>query len=210
MILKEIKVQVGNMGMRTNCYIIFDKESKRAMVVDPGGEADKILSIINDYDLIVDYILLTHCHADHIGAIKEIREKTDSRICIHRLDSNGLMDREFSLSDYVGIDNPNINAEILLNEDDILTVGKLNFKVIHTPGHTQGSICLYGNGILISGDTLFNGAWGRTDLPTSSFEDIIASIVKKLMILPEDTIVYPGHGGTTIIRDEKAMYLELK
>ncbi|MBE5821035.1 MAG: MBL fold metallo-hydrolase [Clostridiales bacterium] len=210
MILKEIKVQSGNMGMRTNCYIIIDEQTKRAMIIDPGGESEKILQYIEENDLIIEYIVLTHCHADHIASVKEIREKTDGRICIHRLDSIGLMDKTYSLADYVEVDNPNINAEILLNEDDILTVGSLRFKVIHTPGHTQGSICLYGNDILISGDTLFNGAWGRTDLPTSSFEDIIGSIVNKLMILPDNTIVYPGHGISTIIKDEKPMYLELR
>lgn len=210
MILKDIKVQSGNMGMRTNCYIIIDEETKRAMIVDPGGEAGKILKIIEENNLIVEYIVLTHCHADHIGVVKEIREKTDGRICIHRLDSVGLMDKEYSLSDYVCIENPNIQAEIILSEDDVLTIGKLHFKVIHTPGHTQGSICLYGNEMLFSGDTMFNGAWGRTDLPTSSFEDIIGSIVNKLLVLPDETIVYPGHGIPTVIKDEKAMYLELK
>lgn len=210
MMLKEIKVQSGNMGMRTNCYIVFDQETKRAMIVDPGGESDKILKVIEENDLLVEYIVLTHCHADHIGAVKVIREETDARICIHRLDSNGLLDKDYSLSDYVGVENPNINAEIILSEGDILTVGKMKFTVIHTPGHTHGSICLYGDGILISGDTLFRGAWGRTDLPTSSFEDIIESIVNKLLVLPENTIVYPGHGTTTTIKDEKSMYLELK
>ena len=180
------------------------------MVVDPGGEPEKILKIIEENNLIVDYIVLTHCHADHIGTIKEIRDNTDSRICIHRLDANGLNDIDYSLAEYVGVKNPNINAELLLNEDDIITVGKLHFRVIHTPGHTQGSICLYGNNILLSGDTLFNGAWGRTDLPTSNFEHIIDSIVNKLLVLPENTVVYPGHGMSTIIKDEKPMYLELR
>lgn len=210
MILKDIKVQSGIMGMRTNCYIIIDEQTNRAMIIDPGGQPEKIMKVVDKNNLIVDYIVLTHCHADHIAALKEIREQTDARICIHRLDSVGLFDEEYSLSDYVGVENPKMHAEIILDEGDILNVGSMKFKVIHTPGHTQGSICLYGEGIVFTGDTIFCGAWGRTDLPTSSFEDIIDSIVNKIMILPDETIIYPGHGKTTIVREEKEMYLELK
>ena len=105
-----------------------------------------------------------------------------------------------------------LEADSRVDEDDLIHIGNLEFKVIHTPGHTKGSSCLYckEENLLFSGDTLFRGAWGRTDLPTSSFESIIKSICNKLMILPDETIVYPGHGKSTLIKEEKPIYLELK
>ena len=110
----------------------------------------------------------------------------------------------------MGVENPNVIPDVCLQDGDIITLGNLKFKVIHTPGHTEGSMCLYTEGLLISGDTLFKGTWGRTDLPTSSFESIIHSIEDKLMTLPDETIIYPGHGKSSIIKDEKNIYLNLK
>ncbi len=211
MILKKVQVRAGNLDYLTNCYVVIDEESKRAMIVDPGGEAEKILQVLKYNNATLDYIVLTHGHADHIGALNEIKDNTDAKICIYTSEAEFLKNKNLSLADYVGTGNTNLNPDIYLKENDIITVGKINFKVIHTPGHTSGSICLYDkeNKILISGDTLFRNAWGRTDLPTSSFESIIKSIEEKLMILEGDTIVYPGHGKTTLIKDERHVYLDL-
>ena len=210
MILKKIKQKVGNMDQETNCYVIIDEESKTSMVVDPIKDVNQILEIVKFNEAVVEYIILTHCHGDHIAGLVELKGETNAKVCIHVLDSDGLKDEGKSLTYFVGVENPNVIPDVCLQDGDIITLGNLKFKVIHTPGHTEGSMCLYTEGLLISGDTLFKGTWGRTDLPTSSFESIIHSIEDKLMTLPDETIIYPGHGKSSIIKDEKNIYLNLK
>lgn len=211
MILKRVKVNAGGM-MGINCYIIQDEETKETMVIDPGGSFQKISEMLDVLEAKVKYILLTHCHGDHIGAVAELKEKYGGTIVIHRFDEEGLKDPKINMSSHIGIGDISLQEDARLNDGDILHIGDLEFEVIHTPGHTIGSICVYceEEKLLFSGDTLFRGSWGRTDLPTSCFEDIIDSITNKLMILPEDTIVYPGHGKSTIIKEEEPIYLELK
>lgn len=210
MILKKVKQKVGTLDMETNCYVIIDEETKRAMAVDPIKDIEPILDILKYNEAILEYIVLTHCHGDHISGLVELKNETNAKVCIHVLDSDGLRNEMKSLTYFVGVENPNIIPDVCLQEGDILTLGSIEFQVIHTPGHTEGSICLYSEGILLSGDTLFKGTWGRTDLPTSSFESIISSIENKLMKLPNETIIYPGHGKSSIIKDEKNIYLNLK
>lgn len=212
MILKKLKEKVGTLDMETNCYIIIDSETKRCMVVDPIKDVDRILEIIKYNEGILEYIVLTHCHGDHVAGLVRLKKETDAKVCIHVLDADGLRVEDKSLTYIVGVENPNIIPDICLQENDVLTVGRLKFKVIHTPGHTEGSMCLYckEQDALITGDTLFKGTWGRTDLPTSSFDNIMESIEKKLMILPNETIIYPGHGKSSIIKEEKKIYLDLK
>ncbi|MGN1352012.1 MAG: MBL fold metallo-hydrolase [Clostridia bacterium] len=211
MILKRIKVNVGNI-LGVNCYIVQDEETKETMVIDPGGSVNKITDMLDALQAKVKYILLTHCHGDHIGGVNELKSKTGGTVLIHRFDEKGLNDPEISLTSHIGIQRIDIEDKSRLNEGDLIHVGNLEFKIIHTPGHTVGSICIYceEEKMLFSGDTMFKGSWGRTDLPTSNFEDIINSITNKLMILPEDVIVYPGHGRPTRIVDEEPIYLELK
>ena len=189
-----------------------DEETKETMVIDPGGSVNKITDMLDALQAKVKYILLTHCHGDHIGGVNELKSKTGGTVLIHRFDEKGLNDPEISLTSHIGIQRIDIEDKSRLNEGDLIHVGNLEFKIIHTPGHTVGSICIYceEEKMLFSGDTMFKGSWGRTDLPTSNFEDIINSITNKLMILPEDVIVYPGHGRPTRIVDEEPIYLELK
>ena len=212
MILKRLKVTTA-LEEPTNCYIVEDEESKETMVIDPGGEADKIIDMLDTLGIDkLKYIYLTHCHGDHFGAILELKAKKGGKVLIHRDDAEGLYNPAISLTYYIGMDDIELEADSRVDEGDIIHLGNLEFKVIHTPGHTKGGTCLYckEEGLLFSGDTLFRGTWGRTDLPTSSFPDIIASITNKLTILPDDTIVYPGHGRMTTIREEEPIYLELK
>ena len=211
MILKRIKVNAGGF-MGINCYIIQDEETKEAMVIDPGGSIGKIEEMLKVIEADVKYILLTHCHGDHMGAASELREKCGGKILIHRFDQEGLRNPDINLSSHIGIGDVSIEEDARLDDGDILHVGGLQFKVIYTPGHTIGSISLYceDEKMLFSGDTLFRGSWGRTDLPTSNMEQIMDSITNKLLVLPEDTIVYPGHGKSTIIKEEEPIYLELK
>ena len=194
MILKRVKVNAGGM-MGINCYIIQDEETKETMVIDPGGSFPKIEEMLNVLEANVKYILLTHCHADHIGAVSELKEKFGGKVLIHRFDEEGLKNPIINLSTHIGLGNIALDDDSRLNDGDIIHIGKLEFKVIHTPGHTAGSISIYceEEKLLFSGDTLFRGTWGRTDLPTSSRDQILESITNKLMLLPEDTIVYPGH-----------------
>ena len=211
MILKRIKVNAGGF-MGINCYIIQDEETKETMVIDPGGSIGKIEEMLKVIDADVKYILLTHCHGDHMGAASELRKKCGGKILIHRFDQEGLRNPSINLSSHIGIGDVSLEEDARVDDGDVLHVGNLQFKIIHTPGHTVGSISLYceEEKMLFSGDTLFRGSWGRTDLPTSNMEQIMDSITNRLLVLPEDTIVYPGHGKSTIIKEEEPIYLELK
>lgn len=198
--------------MGINCYIIQDESTKETMIIDPGNTPENLINILDAMQINLKYIILTHCHADHINGVKSIKEKYGGKVLIHRKDAEGLKNPDINLSKHIGLDSIIIEEDARIDDGDILHIGQMEFEVISTPGHTCGSICLYceKEKMLFSGDTLFRGSWGRVDLPTSSFEDIISSITNKLINLPEDTIVYPGHGKTTIIKEEKPIYLEMR
>ena len=210
MILKRIQV-LTKLDLVTNCYIIQDEGTKETMVVDPGGEVDKIVEMLDILEAKVKYIYLTHCHGDHIGGVVELKNRKGGKIIIHRYDSDGLVDDGISLTTYLGM-YANFESDARLQDNDLIHLGSLEFRVIHTPGHTKGGSCLYceQEGFVITGDTLFRGSWGRTDLPTGSLEEIMNSIENKLLLLPDNTIVYPGHGKSTMIREERPIYIELK
>ena len=211
MILKELKIDTW-IGDPTNCYIVFDEESKETMVIDPAGDVDKIVEMIEILNGNLKYIYLTHCHGDHIAGVTALKERCGGKIFIHRGDSEGLNNPNINLSGYIGLPEIELEPDSRIDDEDLIHLGNLEFKVIHTPGHTKGGTSLYCDSekCLFSGDTLFRGTWGRTDLPTGSLEDIMYSISNKLMKLPDETIVYPGHGKSTMIQDEKPIYLELK
>lgn len=196
-----IRIEVGM--IETNCYIYSDDDSKEAIVIDPGGDAVEIMEAVNSNNLKVKYIVLTHGHWDHIGAVDRIKVHTGAEILIHSSDAECLSDSSKSLSYMFGINSPMVSADRLLEDGDEISIGKTVFKVIHTPGHTLGGMCLNYKNILFSGDTLFQGNIGRTDLPGGSYEDILSSIKTKLFILDDDTEVYPGHGNKTTIGTEK-------
>lgn len=211
MILKILRVNSG-FGELTNCYIVQDETTKETMVIDPGGEANKIIEMLDVIEAKVKYIYLTHCHGDHIGALEEVKKKRGGNILIHRFDAEGLHNKNISLTEYIGLGEINVEADSRVDDGDVIHLGDIEFKVIHTPGHTAGGSSLYceKEKLLFSGDTLFRGTWGRTDLPTGSIKEIMNSITNKLLKLPDDTIVYPGHGKATMIKEEKPIYLELK
>lgn len=211
MILKRIKVQMKFVG-ETNCYIIVDETQKKAMVIDPAGEVPKIIEILDTLGAELVYIYLTHCHADHINGVNELKKEKGGKVLIHRKGRENLENRVPVLAEYIGLPPIYVKEDSIVDDDDILHVGDLEFRVIYTPGHTDDGTALYceKEEMLFSGDTLFKGAWGRVDLPTSDFDSIMNSIIKKLLVLPENTIVYPGHGKPTRIGDEKPIYLEAK
>ncbi len=211
MILKRLKLNTP-LGEPTNCYIIVDEETKETMVIDPAGEEEKIIEMLDILEAKLKYIYLTHCHGDHTGAVVDLQNKYGAKVLIERKESENLRNSEITLNYYIGIPDIRLEEDSRIDDGDLIHLGELEFKVIHTPGHTNGSTSLFceKEKMLFSGDTIFRGTWGRTDLPTGSLNDIINSITDKLLILPNDTIVYPGHGKSTMIREEKPIYLELR
>lgn len=212
MILKTLKLRIEHLNLITNCYVVMDEETKEAMVIDPGAEPKKIIEMLDILGAKLKYIFLTHCHADHIGAINDVKQVKGGKILVSREDSQGLYDETISLTYYAETPNPELEADSRVDDGDLIHLGNLEFKVIATPGHTKGGLCLYckNEGMIFTGDTIFSSTWGRTDLPTGSLEDIMNSIIQKILVLPDDTIMYPGHGKSTLIKEEKPIYLELR
>ena len=191
--IKQIKVG----ALSTNCYIVYDNDE--AIVIDPGYIDERITDFIDENKLRVKLIYLTHCHFDHILGAKWLKEKYDADIACIDKEADNVNDERVNLSLQMTGERFTIKCDKVFFENDEIEVGRLNFKVIHTPGHTSGGSTLYGEGILISGDTLFSDCFGRCDLPTSNISQIIKSIKEKLYVLPPETIVYPGHGDSTTV-----------
>jgi glyoxylase-like metal-dependent hydrolase (beta-lactamase superfamily II) len=187
-------IQVGE--LQTNCYIVADKDKHQGIIVDPGADADIIKKEISILSVSISAIINTHGHIDHTGA----NSGFDYPVWIHRLDADCLTDSNLNLSYFLGLSLKSKRPSRLLEDGDIIDVGSIAFRCIHTPGHTPGSICLYTEGCLFSGDTLFHLGVGRTDLPGGSQERLEDSIRNKILVLPKNTIVYPGHGISTTIR----------
>lgn len=212
MILKRLQVITPQKWLKTNAYVICDEKSKEAMVIDPGGEPERISETLDILGANLKYIFLTHCHADHIGGIAELKKLKGGKILVSRADSEGLYNKDINLAEYINMEIPELEADSRVDDEDLIHIGEIEFKVIATPGHTKGGLCLYAEkeGLVFTGDTMFSGTWGRTDLPTGSFVELITSITDRLMPLPDDTIVYPGHGKITMIQDERNIYIELR
>ena len=187
----QVKVlQVGPIG--TNCYLLEDEKAHVAAVIDPGDEAGRILQVIKDDGVDVKYILLTHGHYDHTTAVPELPQ---AEIYIHKADANGAGSRLFPLAGQI----PDLK---FYDEGDALTLGELTIQVLHTPGHSKGSVTLKVGDVLFCGDTLFAGSCGRTDLAGGSYDEIMASL-KKLGELPGDCHVCPGHDVTSTLERER-------
>lgn len=201
MIIK--KLEVG--PIMANCFILGCESTKEAVVVDPGDDADRILMELSKSDLKVKYLINTHGHFDHVGANKRMKEVTGGEIAIHPDDEIMLGELSQSASMF-GLSAENSPpADILLNDGDEIAFGEISLKVIHTPGHSKGGICLYTKGHLFAGDTLFKNSIGRSDLPGGDYDTLISSIKEKLLGLDDETIVYTGHGPETSIGDEKRL-----
>ena len=191
----QVKVlQVGPIG--TNCYLLEDEKAHVAAVIDPGDEAGRILQVIKDDGVDVKYILLTHGHYDHTTAVPELHQALpQAEIYIHKADANGAGSRLFPLAGQI----PDLK---FYDEGNALTLGELTIQVLHTPGHSKGSVTLKVGDVLFCGDTLFAGSCGRTDLAGGSYDEIMASL-KKLGQLPGDYHVCPGHDVTSTLERER-------
>lgn len=195
------RMEVAPLG--TNCYIAYDVDTKEGIVIDPGGSPGVITAAIDRLGVKILVIVNTHGHWDHIGANNEIKEKTGAPVYIHKDDESFLTDPARNISSMLGGYYSVEPADGILNEGDSVCFGKCSLKVIHTPGHTPGGICLYGEGVLFSGDTLFFRSVGRSDLPGGNPTQLTESIRNKLFVLDEDAVVYTGHGIPTRLGDEK-------
>jgi hydroxyacylglutathione hydrolase len=176
------KLEIQPFG--TNCYVVVCPQSGEGIIVDTPGEASRILAQAED--IRVRYIIITHTHGDHLGAFREVRDKLKVTVAVHPSEASILPS----------------SPDLTLADGDLVNFGTVSLKVIHTPGHTLGSLCLLTGKHLFSGDTLFPGGPGKTGNP-AAFEQIVNSITEKLFVLPDETLVYPGHGEDTILGKEK-------
>jgi len=187
----------------SNCYIIGSESSRRGIIIDPGAEAKLIIRTVNDLGLTIPLIVVTHTHIDHLGALKSVKDETRAKFALHEAEAGlGVFSR--MLSSMTGGSLSQLpKPDKLLKDGDTIDIDGLHFTVLHTPGHSPDGISLYGHGVVFSGDTLFNYGIGRTDFPGCSHDQLMDSIQNKLMTLPDETIVYPGHGPSTTIGEER-------
>jgi hydroxyacylglutathione hydrolase len=191
--------------LQCNCSIIGDEVSREAMVIDPGDDIDDIVAIIDEHKLQVKQIVITHAHIDHVGGAMKLRAKTGAPILLNQNDY-ALLKMLDVQAGWLGMKPPGeVEIEAGLAHDETLRAGSLSASVLHTPGHTEGSVCLYfpEEKMLIAGDTLFARSIGRTDLPGGSFEKIMRSLHDRVLTLPDETAVIPGHGPVTTIGEER-------
>jgi hydroxyacylglutathione hydrolase len=190
--------------LESNCYIVSDEKSREAMVVDPGDETGKIADLIDAKKLKVGFIVCTHAHFDHMGGVSAVKEKTGAQIVLHKDDLGIYLSAgKHAVSWGLKITQPP-EPDRLVKEGDMLTLGTLRFEVLSTPGHSPGGICLFGEGVLITGDTVFAGSVGRTDLYGGDMESLKRSFAR-IMSLPPETAILPGHGTPSTVAREKYM-----
>ena len=191
--------------LHCNCSIIGDEASREAMVIDPGDDIADVLAVVQKHNLKVKQIVITHAHIDHVGGAMKLREATGAPILLNQNDYALLKMLDVQAA-WLGMRDPGVvKIDRTVVDQETVQAGSLIATVMHTPGHTEGSICLYfpAEKKLIAGDTLFAGSIGRTDLPGGSFEKIMLSIHEKVLSLPDETSVLPGHGPTTTIAEER-------
>lgn len=195
------RLAVGSLS--ANCFIVGQESTGEGIVIDPGGNSDSIWQAIKETKLDIKIIILTHGHSDHIAALRDIQDKTGAAVAIHIEDAD-FLEGHSTISSQFGISYRTPHSpERLLRDGDEIAIGGMSFKVIHTPGHTPGSICLLTDFGVFTGDTIFRRGIGTTLMPGSSRPQLLNSIQKRLMTLPDDTIIYPGHGRETTIGAER-------
>jgi len=203
--LKIYPMPVGS--YQTNCYIL--SAGDRAIIVDPGDEAQKIITYLATKKLKPEAIFITHGHLDHIGALKEVQAKYEIPVYTHQDEKEFFTDARYNFSQQLGsaIEFQDLSAFKLIEKDEIIDILDEKVDMRHIPGHSPGSLAFYfkDNGMVIVGDALFKGSIGRTDFPNGSHGQLIKNIETKLFTLPDSTVVYPGHGPATTIGDEKRM-----
>ena len=200
MTLKIVQIPVGALAM--NATLVMDEESRETIFFDPGDEIERILEIANHENMIITRLIATHCHVDHIAGANTAMEKLGLPLEICPLGKD-LLGNVGPIAAAFGYSVSEIKEGGYLNEGDIVKIGKTEFAILHCPGHSPDSLCFYSEGVLIGGDVIFRGSLGRTDLPGGNTEQLMNSITEKIYDLPEDTIIYPGHGPKTDLGREK-------
>lgn len=196
-----IRLVVG--PLQVNCFILADEKTREAVVIDPGDDAQEILNVIKDKGFKVKYLVITHGHFDHVGANKALKDATGAELLIHEGDAP-VMASASRQSQAFGMNTTSSpRADRYVKHGDVITAGEVSLKVLHTPGHSPGGISLLEHGMVFTGDSLFAGSIGRTDLPGGDLMTLIRSIKTNLMTLPDDTKVYCGHGPATTIGEER-------
>jgi glyoxylase-like metal-dependent hydrolase (beta-lactamase superfamily II) len=191
--------------LQCNCSVIGDDQTREAMVIDPGDEVEQVLELIRNHNLQVKQIVITHAHIDHVGGAMKLRAATGAPVLLNQNDYALLKMLDVQAA-WLGMAAPEkVEIDQGIGQADTVKAGALVARVLHTPGHTEGSICLYfpAETMLIAGDTLFAGSIGRTDLPGGSFEKILHSLHDRVLALPDETLVVPGHGPLTRIGEER-------
>lgn len=188
--------------LESNCFLVIEESSKECFITDPGDEPDRIVDFINENKLTVKYLICTHAHFDHVAAVPEVQKETGAKIVIHKSDLPIYESSQEHAAMWGFEIDPLPRPDIFISDGDKIDIGNLHFEILHTPGHSPGGISIYGEGIVITGDTLFAGAVGRTDLPGGDILKLKASF-KRLMSLPSEIKVLPGHGPETTIGREK-------
>ncbi len=200
MLLKTITA--GPLGV--NCYLICCEKTNAGAVIDPGDDAPIILDYIKETKLDVKYILLTHGHVDHLAHLMKLKDKIDAEFLMHE-DDAFLLKGLFAQALMFGLPNPgNPKPDRFVTDGEEINLGKLKIKVLHTPGHSPGSVTFHVEDKLFVGDLIFSGSIGRTDLPKGDYQTLIDSVQTKIFTLPDETIIYPGHGPETTVGQEKA------
>ncbi len=200
--MKVLPLVVGNLS--TNSYIVYDENKKEGIVIDPGDFPLLLISKIKELGIELKYIVFTHVHFDHILGYPKLKEEfSKSQLIVSHIEKDALSNKQKSLLYYVDAEFPKITDFKEVKNGDFVDFGDISLKVIETPGHTEGSICLYGENTLFSGDTLFYSSVGRWDFPGGDFYKEFHSVTEILFKLPDETIVYPGHGDKTTIGYEK-------
>ena len=192
--------------LQCNCSVIGDPATREAIVIDPGDDIEKVIAALDKHKLTVKQIVITHAHIDHVGGAMKLKKLTGAPILLNEKDQ-GLLKMLDIQATWVGMKSPGTVAiDSSLSSGDKIKVGEISANVIHTPGHTEGSICIYFpvQQKLIAGDTLFAGSIGRTDLPGGDFDTIMRSLHREVLALPDETLVVPGHGELTTIGEERA------
>lgn len=191
--------------LQCNCSVVGDEQSREAMVIDPGDDIEAVMAVVSKHALKVKQIVVTHAHIDHVGGAAKLKAMTGAPVLLNQNDEALLKMLDVQAA-WLGMKTPGqVEIDLSISSGDAVAAGAVKAEVIHTPGHTEGSICLYfePQGTLVAGDTLFAGSIGRTDLPGGSFEKIMSSLHGSVLALPDEVVVIPGHGPATTIGEER-------